>query len=73
MLSIPASQLEPRISPLRQEVREGMSIHIPGQVVHRLLNDGPEDLVFLFECPLSHMDAEHPLRTIVEDFGGRFS
>ncbi len=72
MLSLPATDLESKVSPVRQEVREGMSIHIPGLVVHRLVNDGPEDLVFFFECPLSHMDVEDPVRTIVEDFGGQF-
>lgn len=72
MLSLSADQVEAGSPPTEQAVREGMTIHIPARVVHRLANEGNEPLVFFFECPLSHMDKDNPVRTVVKDFGGSF-
>ena len=70
LLSLPANQLQTGTQPVRQHVRAGMSIDIPAPIIHRLVNNGQEPLIFFFECPMSHMAAENPVRTIVEDFGG---
>jgi oxalate decarboxylase/phosphoglucose isomerase-like protein (cupin superfamily) len=70
MLSLPAEELKAGTQPVQQPVKEGMSIDIPGRVVHRLVNNGKGPLIFFFECSLTHMDKENPARTIVQDFGG---
>ena len=69
MLSQPVEQIG-KTSPSRQPVEEGMSVHIPGRVVHRIVNTGKEPLIFFFECIVAHMRTDNPETTIIKDFGG---
>lgn len=70
LMSQPVCMLENSAPVFKQDVQEGMTADIPGMVVHRLYNNSKEPLVFLFECPVAHMDKENPIRTAVPGFGG---
>ena len=70
LLSQPVCMMEAGMPVFRQDVQEGMTADIPGMVIHRLHNNGTEPLVFLFECPMAHMDKDMPVRTVVPCFGG---
>jgi oxalate decarboxylase/phosphoglucose isomerase-like protein (cupin superfamily) len=69
LVTLTVDQLEKGANPNGQAVREGMSVYLPPLVIHRLFNNSNAPLTFLFECPLAHMDAVNPVRTLVPDFG----